>query len=222
MGVSRSLQESEALPNERPSSSAEQRADLLSGVAREWTATFDAIEDFVSVHDSGFRIVRANRALAKLVGFEPKELLGRKCHEIFHGTGAPPPNCPHARALETSRAVTEEVLDLQLGVPLLITCSPFHDSSGALVGTVHVARDISKQKQAEEERERLIAELQQSLATVRTLSGLLPICSSCKKIRDGAGGWVPIEHYISKHSEADFTHGICPECFPKYFPADRR
>jgi hypothetical protein len=68
------------------------------------------------------------------------------------------------------------------------------------------------------ERTRLIQELQEALGEIKQLSGLLPICASCKKIRDDKGYWNQIESYISKHSEAKFTHGICPECAKKLYP----
>jgi len=68
------------------------------------------------------------------------------------------------------------------------------------------------------EKEKLIGELQQALAKVKTLSGLLPICSSCKKIRDDKGYWNQIETYIRERSEADFTHGICPSCAKMLYP----
>lgn len=70
----------------------------------------------------------------------------------------------------------------------------------------------------EAEREQLIVELQEALAEVKTLSGLLPICASCKKIRDDKGYWQTVERYISEHSEAEFTHGICPDCVKKLYP----
>jgi hypothetical protein len=73
-------------------------------------------------------------------------------------------------------------------------------------------------KQAEEERERLIAELQKALSEVNKLSGMLPICASCKKIRDDKGYWNQIESYIKDHSEAEFSHGICPDCVKKLYP----
>jgi PAS domain S-box-containing protein len=73
-------------------------------------------------------------------------------------------------------------------------------------------QDIDVEKRASEERERLIAELQEALDRVRTLSGLLPICGSCKKIRDDAGYWQRIEAYISDHTGAQFSHGLCPQC----------
>ena len=68
------------------------------------------------------------------------------------------------------------------------------------------------------EKEKLISELQEALAKVKTLSGLLPICSSCKKIRDDKGYWNQIETYIRQHSEAEFTHSICPKCAKMLYP----
>jgi K+-sensing histidine kinase KdpD len=73
-------------------------------------------------------------------------------------------------------------------------------------------------KRAEAERERLVQELQKALANVRTLSGLLPICANCKKIRDDNGSWNQIEIYIRERSDAQFTHGICPECAKTLYP----
>ena len=70
------------------------------------------------------------------------------------------------------------------------------------------------------ERERLISELREALARIKALSGLLPICSSCKKIRDDKGYWSQVESYIARHSEATFTHGLCPDCAKKYFPEE--
>ena len=73
-------------------------------------------------------------------------------------------------------------------------------------------------KRHQEERERLIGELREALAKVKLLSGLLPICASCKKIREGNGYWNQIESYIKEHSEAEFSHGLCPECAKKLYP----
>jgi hypothetical protein len=72
--------------------------------------------------------------------------------------------------------------------------------------------EVAERARVAADNERLIGELQESLAQVKRLSGLLPICSSCKKIRDDAGNWRQIETYVRSHSEADFTHGICPDC----------
>ncbi len=78
--------------------------------------------------------------------------------------------------------------------------------------------DITHRKQAEDEREKLISELRKALTEVKKLSGMLPICSSCKKIRDDKGYWNQIEAYIAEHSEAEFSHGLCPECLKNMYP----
>ena len=75
-----------------------------------------------------------------------------------------------------------------------------------------------ERKRTLEEQIRLISQLQEALAHVKQLSGLLPMCASCKKIRDDKGYWNQLEAYISDHSEADFSHGICPECVKKLYP----
>jgi hypothetical protein len=81
-----------------------------------------------------------------------------------------------------------------------------------------IERDMAARKQVEEEREQLIRELQQAMAKVKMLSGLLPICSSCKRIRDDQGYWQRIEEYIRDHSEAEFTHSVCQDCARKLYP----
>jgi PAS domain S-box-containing protein len=81
-----------------------------------------------------------------------------------------------------------------------------------------VARDISERKKIEFEREELIAKLQTALLQVKTLSGLLPVCASCKKIRNDNGYWSEVEHYIREHTDATFSHGICPECAKRIYP----
>jgi PAS domain S-box-containing protein len=78
--------------------------------------------------------------------------------------------------------------------------------------------DISQRKTVELEREQLIDELRSALGRVRSLAGLLPICSSCKKIRDSGGHWNMLESYIENHSQAHFTHSFCPECARRLYP----
>lgn len=83
-----------------------------------------------------------------------------------------------------------------------------------------ICRNISERKQAEKEKEELIKQLQESLAEIKTLRGILPLCSFCKKIRNDDGYWEQVDIYIRKHSEADISHSICPECFKKYYPEE--
>jgi DNA repair exonuclease SbcCD ATPase subunit len=95
-------------------------------------------------------------------------------------------------------------------------------ASGLLLSIIVILfvenKTISKRKQAEKEREKLIAELQDAAAKIKILRGMLPICSNCKKVRDDKGYWNQIESYIREHSEAEFTHSMCPLCAKKLYP----
>ncbi len=96
--------------------------------------------------------------------------------------------------------------------------SPIRDLAGRVTHYLAVKEDITARKQTEVERDTLIHDLQEALASVKSLSGLLPICASCKKIRDDKGYWSQVESYIQNHSDATFTHGICPDCIKKLYP----
>jgi len=89
--------------------------------------------------------------------------------------------------------------------------SPLVDRRGNPAGRLLLIRDVTERRKVELERERLIGELQDALADIRTLRGLLPICASCKKIRDDEGYWRNLEQYVTADSEAQFSHGLCPD-----------
>ena len=91
-------------------------------------------------------------------------------------------------------------------------CKAISDSSGTFLGVRAANNDITERKQIEREREQVIKDLQDALAKVRTLDGLLPICANCKKIRDDTGYWNRLEKYIQDRSDAEFSHSICPDC----------
>jgi hypothetical protein len=90
--------------------------------------------------------------------------------------------------------------------------------TGLVFGARKLQRHTRARQRAEAERERLIAELQDALAKVKTLGGLIPICASCKKIRDDQGYWTQLETYLAKHSDAEFSHGLCLDCLRKLYP----
>jgi hypothetical protein len=79
-------------------------------------------------------------------------------------------------------------------------------------------KEIEQRKKIEKERDDLILELKKKISEVKTLRGLIPICSHCKKIRDDKGYWTILEQYLLDHSEAKLSHGICPECAEEYYP----
>jgi PAS domain S-box-containing protein len=89
-----------------------------------------------------------------------------------------------------------------------------YENDTAIIGTV---TDITKRKQIEKERDELIEELQDLLAEIKTLGGLLPMCAKCKKIRDDKGYWHQVESYVEKHSQARFSHGLCEDCVGKLY-----
>jgi hypothetical protein len=106
--------------------------------------------------------------------------------------------------------------DLRLGMAHLALW--FVGMTGLTFGARNLQRHMRARQRAEAERERLIAELQEALANVKTLRGLIPICASCKKIRDDQGYWTQLETYLQKHSDAEFSHGLCLDCMRKMYP----
>jgi len=96
--------------------------------------------------------------------------------------------------------------------------TPLRDGRDRLVGQLIHLSDISEHRSADEEREKLVARLEEALAQVRALRGLLPVCASCKRIRDYAGRWRGMEEYVASHSNAEFSHGLCPECIKRLYP----
>ncbi len=96
--------------------------------------------------------------------------------------------------------------------------APILDDAGHVTYVQLISEDITVRKQAEEDRENLINELEEALDNIKTLKGFIPICASCKKIRNDEGFWQDVTVYVREHSEAEFTHGICPECKIKLYP----
>ncbi len=172
---------------------------------------------YIEVDKEG-RITAVNNAELKLLGYTFEEMIGKyiwdfgletakkKISDILGGNGYP------AKGLERDFMRKDGSL-----VPVLIDDVLLKDKSGGIIGLRCVHRDIREIKQAKEEKDKLIQELRDALSKVRTLSGMLPICSHCKKIRDDKGYWNQIESYIREHSEAEFSHGMCPECADKLY-----
>jgi len=172
-------------------------------------------------------VVSWNAGAELLYGYQAAEMIGRSISVLV------PPSRTHdlpaifEKVKRGERVERFETVRLRKdGTPLEVslTVSPVKDAQGRVLGASSVALDISKRKQKEAEWLRLICELTEALAHVKTLTGLLPICASCKKIRDDRGYWQQVETYVKNHSDADFTHGICPDCvkrlYPQYQPKD--
>ena len=101
---------------------------------------------------------------------------------------------------------------------ILNSALPLRNDAGQVTGAIIINQDITDRRRSELEREGLVKQLQGAIAQVHTLSGLLPICAGCKKIRDQAGRWLTIEEYVEGRSTVQFSHGICPDCEARLYP----
>jgi diguanylate cyclase (GGDEF)-like protein/PAS domain S-box-containing protein len=141
--------------------------EVVLRAKEEWERTFDAVPDLIAIIDEHYHIVRANRAMAERLGMTPEECVGKVCYEVVHGLDCPPEFCPHAPSLADGRDHAAEVNEPRLGGEFMVTVTPLVEEQGRRVGSVHVARDISERKRAEEA-------LRESESKYRTLVENLP------------------------------------------------
>ncbi len=177
----------------------------------------DRAPDSVLWVDDACRIIYANKSACAWLGYTSEEMLAMKVFDIDPDFN-PDLWEEHKREMRTKGMLTFESRHIAKDgriFPVEIRSNYFEYGEQWLACAFD--RDITLRRQAEDEREKLIAELQKALSRVKTLSGLIPICASCKKIRDDRGYWNQIESYIRDHSEAEFSHGICPECAAQFY-----
>ncbi len=124
--------------------------DALIHAKEEWEDTFDAVPDLIAILDTNFRIVRINKTMADRLGVDPEEAVGLYCYKTVHGLDEPPSFCPLSKLLKNGKEHTVEVHEDRMGGDFIVSVSPLHDSEGKLTGSVHVARDITQRKLAEE------------------------------------------------------------------------
>ena len=123
-------------------------ADLLHA-KEEWERTFDSVPEAIALIDPKHRIIRANKALADQAGLAPAECVGKTCHSLLHGLTVPPSDCPHSQVMTDGTPHTLEFFHPGANRFFHVTASPLFSSDGELMGSVHVARDITQRKQAE-------------------------------------------------------------------------
>jgi len=123
--------------------------EAIKQAAEEWRETFDSITDAISIHDRDFRILRANKAFADIFHKKPSQIIGRHCYEL-HKIKKPKSGCPHKQTLATKKPAAAEFYESNLGKYLQESTSPIFDEKGEVVGTVHITRDITEQKQQNE------------------------------------------------------------------------
>ena len=168
--------------------------------------------------DGTYRYV--NHAFAKGVGKTSDEIIGRKIWDVFEKDEA-----------DKRFAIVKKVFsegkpeEIEVRVPqsagdtfYLTTVKPILNDWGEVETVICTSKNITKRKLAEDALKKERDKLMKALKEIKTLSGLLPICASCKKIRDDKGYWNQMEGYIQQHSDAQFSHGICPDCAKKMYP----
>jgi len=171
----------------------------------------------------GTRLLFVNRAFLETFGLaDAAQALGRSLADVVHPSEVARIADRLARRMRALPvdATLEVVAQGRGGAPIRVAVTDAAVDIRGGPAVVAFFQDVTAQRHSQEERERLIGELKRALAEVKTLSGLLPICSHCKRIRDDRGYWNRIETYIRERSEAEFTHGICPECAHRFFGKD--
>jgi PAS domain S-box-containing protein len=184
-------------------------------------AIVDSAEEAIIGQNMDGIITTWNTGAARLYGYAAEEAIGQPALLIV------PPSL-HQEAGELwqklRRAEGVEPVDTMRQrkdgafVNVCLTMSAIRDRQGRLLGASSIAYDITERKKVEAERTELIAHLNETLSKVKTLSGLLPICASCKKIRDDHGYWQKLETFVREHSGAEFSHSICPDCMRLLYP----
>jgi PAS domain S-box-containing protein len=162
-------------------------------------------------------ILAVNLTGARLLGFERARLLNRRFGSLVAAADRPAFNAFLEKTFAGKDRECFEVALLRAETaPLFVRVEAVVSEGGRECRAAVL--DVTARHRAEAERERLLRELQAALARVKLLSGLLPICANCKKIRNDEDYWKQIESYIQSHSEATFSHGICPECLHNLYP----
>jgi PAS domain S-box-containing protein len=127
-----------------------QADDKIRRAKEDWERTFDSVPDMVCLIDDKHTITRVNRAMADIIGIKSVEAIGRKCYTCVHHTDQPPDYCPHVKLLNDGKEHRVEIYEEKLGKWLQITASPLRDENGSVIGSVHIMRDITERKQAEQ------------------------------------------------------------------------
>lgn len=172
--------------------------------------------------DHELRLMWSRPSYTSIVGFDAAPDMGTTVYDLFSNNSEHPSIQAHRAALEGEARNFEVWVEVR-GEPRLLRghVEPLRDASQAIRGVVGVALDLTERVRMESDRERLIEDLQRALDRVKVLSGLIPICSHCKAIRDDKGYWQQVDAFMREHSDAKLSHAICPECAQKLMAAAR-
>jgi PAS domain S-box-containing protein len=166
--------------------------------------------------DRDLRLIWSRPSVPTIYGLGAEPAMGTTVYALFGGNEDHPSIQAHRAALEGEARNFEVWVDVRGEQRLLRAhVEPLRDASETILGIVGVALDLTERVRAEADRERLIQELQQALDSVKVLSGLIPICTHCKAVRDDRGYWQQVDAFMREHSGAKLSHAICPDCAQK-------
>jgi len=183
---------------------------------RIWEKSFDGMR---LIDDKGY-IVSVNESFCTMMGMEKQELIGKPYYTIYKddpGTNRLDQIQPRIRERTIVNMVEREALLWNDRSVVLAVSNSFIDVEREPTCVLSIFRDVTDKKRIEREREQLILELETAAANIKTLGGMLPICSSCKKIRNDHGYWDRLELFIAEHTQATFTHALCPDCLKEAY-----
>ncbi len=130
----------------------------LLGSENGWELTFDAIPDLIAILDRDHKVIKVNKAMANKLNKSPHACIGAICYQVVHQTESPPENCPHKNLLNDGLEHTSEIFEKNLGGYFVVTASPIKDNRGNVIGSIHIAHDITQRKKVEEKLEKTLEE----------------------------------------------------------------
>ncbi|HOO38054.1 MAG TPA: PAS domain S-box protein [Deltaproteobacteria bacterium] len=201
--------------------SRKQAEEMLSQSEARYRSLFEDSRDAIYTTSRDGIVLDANQATLDLFGYSREEMIGMDIQQIYVN---PEERMKFQRDIEDRGSVRDYDVWLKKKDRSIMNClytsSVRRSGEGDIIGYHCIIRDITEQRGIEEERQGLIEELTIALDKIRTMRGLIPICATCKKIRDDRGYWNHLEEYIEAHSDAVFSHGLCPECQRRFEEED--
>jgi len=219
--LSRKLQEYEEVVQDL--NKLRKAEDALKSSEKKYRCLVESLErDYIIYsHDRNGNFIYLSPSVVNVLGYSQDEFMG---HYTEYMTDSPINKDVEEYTNAGLRGEKQEPYEAEFWhkngsrVHLRVTEVPLLDDNGNVLGIEGIVQDITELKRAEADRENAIRKLEQALAEIKTLRGILPLCSFCKKIRDDKGYWERVDVYINKHSEADISHSVCPECMKKHYP----
>jgi len=205
----------------KPTDLPEVEIDLLRASEASFRALLDESSDpiFSFLPDGTYRYV--NRAFAAGVGRPREEIVGRRIWDVFEAAEAEKRYAVLRQVFDTGKP---KVFEVRVPRPdgdryYLTTVQPVLDAAGAVASAMCSSKEITDRRRMEQQLQERLAELEDALAHVKRLQGIIPICAHCHSVRSDPENWQRLEAYVAEHSDAQFSHGICPACLELHYPS---